>query len=1237
MNRHFCVLVVLALVLSALPLAAQSSSLQGVITDPQGAIVPGAIVTITNTDTSAVRREPTDEDGVFRLLQVVPGPYKIEIQKPGFKTRVTNLALQINQPATLNLQLDVGQTSDTVNVTAETTQINTQNATVGNPFNTEQVENLPLQTRNIASLLLVQPGVTSTGNVMGSQAGQTYITLDGVDVNGFNGSSTVSSTSSSSGALPIPLDSVQEFRTTVIGQGADMGRSSGGQVSIITKSGSNSFHGSLYEFNRNTDFEANDFFNNKVGTPRPALIRNQYGASLGGPIKKNRAFFFYNYEGRKDRSQATKKDTVPTDSLKQGIVKIALQNNQIVSLTPAQMQQIDPLGIGENPYILSLMQKYPEGNAPSLSSDKGLNFNVLQFNAPSPLDNHVQVGKMDFNLDKAGKQTLSLRGTLNGASQVSTTAQFPGQDPVAKTQDNSRGVSARYTYVVSPNLVNAMNFGYTRAGTASTGSLNVAPNFGFTTLAPTTRASRTFSPVYNYTNDLSWNKGRHTFQFGANISYKSSVSNSYTSSEPSYSVGTGSTLGGDVTADVLSYLQKSIPGAALNSSTNVIAAFGAVFGILSSGSATYNYGLNGNVIPFGAPITRAFASTTSEFYAQDAWKAKPNLTITYGLRYSIYGAPYETDGVQVSPNISPNQYFADRQFAASAGIPNYALASSYITYTPAGPVNKGPGYYPVRYNNFGPRLGAAYSPKGWLATYLGSGSVLRASYGLVYDNYGNSLASSLASGGTPGLTNAVAQAANTNFSTSPRYVGTAGSLPVLAAPPSGITFPYTPPLAQGGYVTFSAVSADLKAPYEHLLSATYARPLPKHLSLEVGYAGRLSHRGILTADYGQPLSQFVDPKSGQSWQQAAMVLANLYYTGAITPASVKANPSLVPLQPFVQNTFPGAANLYIPGSATANLFYFVYQQHSGSWLDSLNGWDRTHMPGGGSANGGCLSIYGCNTFFTTQFSTLATYVNAGHAAYNAAIVTLRRTVTGGWGFDFNYTWSHAIDNGIGGTLQNAFVPSQGLGPASFDMRHQVTSDFVVDVPVGKGKLVGRNMPKWANAVFGGWQTSGLYTFHTGVPVNCTASIQYNVNYEQSSLCIPYPGLATPPSRGLGLDQLGYQSAYRNTNAGNDFVPSYAGVAGYNGLARGWAFWNLDAAVNKNFSFWQERIRATIRVEAYNVLNKEVFSNSAMSITPLQPGLTTTGLPSEFGNAAFGEITSSQSTPRVLQAVLRFTF
>ena len=175
----------------------------------------------------------------------------------------------------------------------------------------------------------------------------------------------------------------------------------------------------------------------------------------------------------------------------------------------------------------------------------------------------------------------------------------------------------------------------------------------------------------------------------------------------------------------------------------------------------------------------------------------------------------------------------------------------------------GPGYYPTSYNDLAPRFGFAYQPKGGLEKWLGKGSVLRGSYGIVYDNYGNSLASSLASGGTPGLVTSVGVPVNINFTTAPRYNGTSATVPAITAPVAGTAFPYTPPIAQGGFTTFTEVSGDLKAPYAHVINLTYARPLAKHISIEIGYAGRLTHRALVSQDYAQPIQQFKDPVSGQ--------------------------------------------------------------------------------------------------------------------------------------------------------------------------------------------------------------------------------------------------------------------------------------------------------------------------------------------------------------------------------------
>src|SRR5437762_7216458 len=267
MLRSAVVLIVIVLLLFAPSLArAQSSSLRGTVTDAQNALIPGVAITATNVDTAAMRSTVSDEMGAYELAQLPPGMYKVQGELAGFATFTAQLRLQIDTPATLNINLKVGTVAETVNVLSEVAVINTENATIGNPFTETQVRQLPLQTRNVVELLSLQPGVTPTGEVLGARRDQNNVTLDGIDANdnqnsGIN-STTATTTNGSNAngvpgeagfnaALPVPLDSVQEFRVTVGGQGADAGRSSGGQVTLITRSGSNNYHGSLYEFNRN--------------------------------------------------------------------------------------------------------------------------------------------------------------------------------------------------------------------------------------------------------------------------------------------------------------------------------------------------------------------------------------------------------------------------------------------------------------------------------------------------------------------------------------------------------------------------------------------------------------------------------------------------------------------------------------------------------------------------------------------------------------------------------------------------------------------------------------------------------------------------------------------------------------------------------------------------------------------------------------------------------------------------
>jgi hypothetical protein len=1199
-------------------------------------VVPAAAVRIQNTDTSATRATISNDRGQYEIVQVPPGRYKVTVEKPGFRTHATEVLLQTNTPSTLDVVLEVGTVSETISVNAEASVVNTENASVGNPFTEQQIKEIPLQTRNIVALLGIQPGVSATGQVAGARNDQNNVLLDGVDVN--DNSGTPSSANGFNAVLPIPLDSVQEFRTTVAGLGADQGAYAGGQVSIITKSGSNQFHGTVYEYNRNTDLTADSWFSNRAGVPRAALVRNQYGFSVGGPIIKNKLFFFYNWEGRKDRSALAVNRTVPSATLKEGEILIALKSGQTVTLNPSDITNIDPLHVGESSYMSAYLNQYPAGNNPLASPDKGLNFNVLTFNAPDDLNNHAQVAKLDYNLDPAGKHTFSLRGTLNGASTYgngqanSTTglAEFPGQAPAQQTLDNSRGLAARYTAVLTPSLVNVFNYGYTRLGNASTGEATVVPTFYFANPVETSRPTQRQAPTTNISDDMTWSKGRHTITYGLNFRFALNVNLQYANSYPSYSYSKNTLLGlgGDITTDVTNYLAPAYGASvALASATNVTNAFGPILGIVNQYGATYNYLQNGTVLPFGQPVNTSFANHEYEEYIQDAFKIKPNFTVTIGLRYSLFGVPFETKGLQVTPLTNLNTFFADRSYDAANGIPNYASPTALLTWGLGGPVNHGPGYYPLDPNDWAPRLATAYSPESgsWLEKIFGKGSVFRTGAAIVYDHYGTAMAQQFASNGSPGLANAVSQPINTNFTTSFRYTG--NGFPTLPTVPGG-SFPITPPTITGGFDTFTGVSPDLKAPYEYLLNANYARPLPKKMSIEIGYIGRLGHRQIVNQDYGQPLTNFTDPASGQTFTQAGAVLANLYDTG-VTPAMVKANPSLIPNQPFYNDLFAGARNLYITGSPSANFFYDVYNNYAGSWLDGMNDMDRIRQ-----SNGTCIVKFGCNTFFPLQDSGLDVFANNGYSNYNAGTVTIRRAVSNGWGFDFNYTLSHSLDNGStsesglsGSELQDAFNPRAFYGPSDFDARHTITGDAVVQIPVGKGKWLFGGAKGWVNQIIGGWQATTLLTFHSGTPLTVSDAGDYNVNYDNSAFGVLAPGATLPPTH-LGFDSNGIPSIFANPDVVNDFVGSNPGVVGTRGILRGPHFFDTDMALSKSFTLPRENMRISFRAEAFNVFNNVEFGYSS----------NTSGL-SLANPTTFGEITSyaTGAGPRVMQLALRFEF
>jgi hypothetical protein len=1224
----------------ALLQAQSTTSLRGTITDPQGAALVGAVVTLTSPANSLSRQGVSNDSGEYQFLQIPPGAYQIKAEKPGFSVLTrSGLTLLVNTPATLDLKMELGQASEMVNVSAEATALNTVDASVGNAFNETQVRQLPLQTRNVVELLSLQPGVTPTGEVLGARRDQNNVTLDGVDVNdnqnsgitnqastGSNANATVGGTGNTPGfnsVLPVPLDSVQEFRVTVGGQGANQGRSAGGQVTLVTKSGSNEFHGSLYEFHRNTVTAANTWFNNRRGVAREQLIRNQFGASVGGPIKKDRLFFFFNYEQRIDASARSQARAVPSEALKQGILTFRLTNGQAMTLNPAELKSLDPLGVGISQGMINLFKNYPVGNDPAIGLDSGLNFSGLRFNAPLRWDDKAYVGKMDYRIDSAGKHLISVRGTLADISRDQVLAQFPGQAPAAKLLDNSRGISAQYTGVLTSNIVNSFIFGFTRMGLEQSGTPGISflPS-SIDTLQNFTRGTGRRMPVLNILDDLTWTRGKHTIGTGINFRFVRNDRFSFTPSFASYGFSRGTLLGlgNDITSSITDFIRAKTGDStlALANGPAVTAGVGNLLGLVSYGNITYQYQRDGSPLGQGLPQTRNFATNEYEFYVQDQWRARRDLTLTFGLRYGNYTAPWERNGLQVGPTIGIDQYFAERVGGQDAGIPGNVLPNQRLQYDLIGPVNGKESWYKRDNNNFAPRFSFAYSPNkdaGLLNKIFGKNGVLRGGAAMVYDRFGSQMITDFDAVGSVGVATRLGFPASYRWNNAPRFDAGIPAFP--AAPPGG--FPNTPPDVTAVAGTFLGISPDLVNPYSMLLNLNFARDIKGGLTIEAGYVGRLSRKLLLQADTYTPLTKFKDPASGQTWEQMAGITRSLA-DGGLTANAVRNNPGAFARLPFVENMFPGLANSYFPGSASANYFWHVYGENDGSDLDGLHILDRVD----------CISKPGCFTFYSRQGSANPTWFNAGMANFHGGTLSIRKPLSKGFAFDFNYTLSHSIDNGsaaesgsgqFGGTLQSAFDPGAFRGSSDFDIRHNVNLNGLYELPFGKGKKFMNGAPGWVNQLVGGWQISGIMRARSGLPSIIGGSGLWNTNYWLSSLADPKPGV-TSPVMSTGFNQNGNPSMFGNTSAVSAYTDQYPGKTGTRAIVRLAGFVNFDLSAAKSFRMpWKDTHKLQLRGEAFNAFNHVNFFNPSLALS---------------APATFGEYRDT-TPPRVMQFALRYEF
>src|SRR5579864_5189506 len=860
-------LLFLVLVSSAILFAqTATTSLRGTITDPKGAVVQGATLTLSNAATGYSRTAKSGNDGAYQFLEVPPATYTLTINASGFATvKQDKVTLQVSQPATLDIQVQVKGATEVIEVTSAAPLVNTTDATQGNVFNSTQLINLPSEGRDPVAILSLQPGVTYLGSntnqdnskpnqaedsrggsVAGARSDQTNVTVDGLDNNdqleGY----------AFQGALRVPLDSIQEFRVTTTNSNADSGRSSGAQVSMVTKSGTNGFHGTVYEYNRSNIGQANDWFNEQaediVGLPnKPGVLhRNTFGAWVGGPVRKDRLFFFGGYEGQRTNEAVQTTHVVPSADLRLGITQYPCNTSDplcvvgsngnysvaqsslvgadqnLVTMSAAGLAALDPkcatngtcnwtaagfpYNGGADPYVANvngsnanaIFTKYPTPNTDSVGD--GFDYRGFTFAAPKPTKHDTYILKLDYKLTQSGNHSLFLKGHLQNWHWNSP-PQFPGLPPNDFFTNNSKGIFAGYTALFSSTFINNFRYGFIRQGLGDTGlgvsDYNIFRGMANYQGAGFTPSTLTNVPVHNIVDDVSWTKGKHTIQFGGNLRI---IGNNRTGNDSNYSYAytnvywlDASRLANAKTSTAsnprLDPLAGGYPGVDPSWGVNYDFATAALAGLLTETNKVYNQDKTGHFFDPGQLITRNFKSHESEFYLQDSWRVTPNLVLTGGLRYSLLQPPYETHGNQVAPSISLNSWFKQRDQAMLQGQPLYSGSpGGLVQMALGGQANGKQPYWSWDYKDIAPRLAFAYSPhadSGFFHKLFGNAgkSSIRGGWGIYYDHFGEGIVNSFDRNGSFGLTTALNNPAGTqDVNCTPRLTG------VFTLPPANTSF-----------------------------------------------------------------------------------------------------------------------------------------------------------------------------------------------------------------------------------------------------------------------------------------------------------------------------------------------------------------------------------------------------------------------------------------------------------------
>jgi hypothetical protein len=1169
LSSRFLARTLVLFLLGALPALPQTNNgrIEGIVQDSSGGIVPGARLTATNVKTQLKVETASNAQGEFVLTPLPPGTYKLTTEASGFH-RSDIEAIEINVGAVVSqiVKLEVGSLTETVTVEANAVSVTTTDTQLYRAIDLRDIDTLPQLARTPITLAAFQPGVqTNAGDpsysrVNGLRQGANNSKLDGIDIN----DSVVPRLGLSLTANN--TDSIGEFRMVLGGGKAEYGRNAGGQVELITRSGTNEFHGNAFDYLRNTDLNANDFFNNQSGGTRPKFIQNILGGSFGGPIRHNKTFIFGNYQARRTRQETVRNHTVYTPSAKQGIFKWNAGGVQSYNFAAA-----DPRGIGIDKGVAKINAQMPDPNNFDLGD--GLNTAGYRFNTPSNSYEDQFTIKGDHNITDLNHVFMRWSWQRNSSIDTLNTAErtYPGQ--IDGTQGGHRwGYAIGDDWTLRPNLMNEFRIGYQSATTdflrpnRPNGPAYITNLVYDVQYAPFPQGRN--SPVIDITENLTWLHGSHTFKMGTNLRRTKQYGYDLAGTQPNLSTttGNGNAVPSTIGPQGLTAVQRSTFDSLYND----------IMGRLDRVIMTFYSDLD-KFQPAGAPRVRNYLLREGGFFFQDDWRVTRRLTFNLGLRYEVFLKPIEQDTLQG---------FID-QAALVDGVHRIENLA----------VKRGADWFGTDWNNFAPRFGFAYDPQG------NGKTAIRGSFGIFYDRAMGSVVSGIDSN-TIGFSQQVPVYPNQNSGSDVRYSDSYG-------------LPQTPPnpvlqLPATRSTNVRLANPNLRTGYVANWSLNVQREIFRNTVLDAGYVANRGVKLYFHRDVNQPQ---VTPDVLNDFKQLAAFAAN---SNAAVPASnvfvrIYGTPAAAVSALNATNLTQGRLGTVLNtlDTTSANFNRYAAAGLPNTFLRAYPQFNQVQL--------------GTNDGRSYYDSLQLTMRHTGRSVKGSFNYTWSHSIDNVGGY--STTSSSQEGNGYAPPIDN-FNLRLMRGTADFDRRHVFNSTLAYTLPIGNGKKF-LNHTGLVDTLIGGWDVGSLVTWQTGAPFSIFSTRATSAETTAAWINYSGPtNIGSLQRRGDGVYLFSPAEVAALTAASVFPGPGEIGTSGRN-LFRNPRFFNTDVSLVKKFRI-HETHAITFRTEAYNLFNNPNFQLTATNSTTNNLNVNNPSSFGKFGTTVAGQGTSARTMQLTLR-------